>query len=375
LVTVITVMLMGSCKELYNPPEIRQNPGLLVVDGVLHVGNDSSVIILSRTRNLDSAARVGELHANVSLVGPSGATYAFIEQGDGKYAVDHLDLNEQDLYRLNIKTNDGREYSSDSVRAFHTPAIDSVFWRQDSVGVTISLNTHGGANDPRYYRWDYVETWKYETAFQSLFDYVNGALVRRAPEDQIYFCWKNFYSSDILLATTSKLSENIVIGQKIADVPRGSEKLGLRYSINIKQYAISQDAYNFWANVKKNTEQMGSLFDAQPSQLSGNMHCVSQPGEQVLGYVCASTVEQKRIYVNALDVDNWDYKKYTSECAAPGAHTFISPAQAFEYIGRPNHLWIPLGTDNRGNFEVVQLFCGDCREHGGTNKQPEFWQN
>src|ERR1043165_4810555 len=103
------------------------------------------------------------------------------------------------------------------------------------------------------------------------------------------------------------------------------------------------------------------------------MHCVSQPDEPVLGFICASTVEQKRIYINSLDVDNWDYKKYYNECYySPGAHLFITPAQAYEYLGRPDHLWVTLGTDNVGNYEVVQLFCGDCREHGGTNKQPDF---
>jgi hypothetical protein len=372
--TCITGMLMLGCKEIYNPPEIRQNPGLLVVDGSLHLGNDSSVIKLSRSRNLDSLSSVPELNAKIILLDPSGQSYPLTEQPGGRYATDHLDLNYNDAYQLKINTADGREYLSDAFHAIQTPVIDSISWRQDSVGVSIYAYSNDPQNDSRYYRWDYTETWKYRTAVQSLFDYVNGQVVYRTPENQIYNCWSNFNSSDILVETTTKLSSNTINQKLIASIPRGSEKLGLRYSIIVNQYAISADAYYYWQNLKKNTEQLGTLFDAQPSQLVGNIHCVTNADEPVLGYVSASPVARKRIFIDAIEIDQWYYRSYTIECGQPGTGMVIPPSAADRYILGPKHLWVLVGTTMTGDFEIVQLFCGDCREHGGSNVQPDFWQ-
>jgi len=363
---------MLTCKQVYNPPAIRQNPGFLVVDGSLHVGHDSTVIKLSRTRNLDSLSPVPELLAQVAVIGSSAQTFLLSEQSDGRYVTDQLNLDYNEKYQLKINTADGREYLSDTFRAMQAPLIDSISWRQDSVGVSIYANVNDPQTDARYYKWDYVETWKYQTAYLSQFDFVNGQLVYKPPQEQSFFCWQNFASSDIVIATTSKLAANVVNQQLIAVVPTGSEKLSIRYSINVKQYALGQEAYLYWQNVKKNTEQLGTLFDAQPSQLTGNIHCTSNANEPVIGYIGASAVQQKRIFISNAQVINWNYQRYYNDCYYTPVLN-ISPDQAYRYLTGPHPLWVLLGSTN-GFLDIVQLYCGDCREHGGSNKQPDFWQ-
>ncbi|MDO3626770.1 DUF4249 family protein [Mucilaginibacter sp. BT774] len=72
----------------------------------------------------------------------------------------------------------------------------------------------------------------------------------------------------------------------ILSIASSAEKLSVEYSILVKQYALSADAYKFYANLKKNTEQLGSIFDAQPSAIRGNIHFVTTPAEPVIGYLC-----------------------------------------------------------------------------------------
>ena len=43
--------------------------------------------------------------------------------------------------------------------------------------------------------------------------------------------------------------------------------------------------------MQKNAESLGSIFDEQPTQITGNIHSVTNPSEQVIGYVSAGTVE------------------------------------------------------------------------------------
>ena len=116
IITAVVTLGGLDCKEVYTPPAIKNNPFLLVVDGIVISGNDSSIITLSRTRNLaDTAPSVKELNAKVSVLGISGIEYPFTEEGNGRYAVDQLSLDAGQQYQLRIITTDGNEFRSASV--------------------------------------------------------------------------------------------------------------------------------------------------------------------------------------------------------------------------------------------------------------------
>ena len=114
LLITVTVTLGGlDCKEVYTPPAIKNNPFLLVVDGIVISGTDSSIITLSRTRNIaDTTPSVKEPGAKVSVLGVSGVEYPFTEEGNGRYAVDQLSLDAGQQYQLKIVTSDGNEFRS-----------------------------------------------------------------------------------------------------------------------------------------------------------------------------------------------------------------------------------------------------------------------
>src|SRR5689334_19816889 len=90
---VMVLILIFSCKQPYNPPGII-NPFLLVVDGMILHGIDSSYIRLTHTRTLsDTGSRNPETGALVTLAGDAGPEYSFTELGEGLYAVASLQLN------------------------------------------------------------------------------------------------------------------------------------------------------------------------------------------------------------------------------------------------------------------------------------------
>ena len=39
---------------------------------------------------------------------------------------------------------------------------------------------------------------------------------------------------------------------------------------------------------------IGTIFDAQPTQVNSNIHCIDNPSEPVLGYLCASSTTKKK---------------------------------------------------------------------------------
>ena len=374
LLIAVTVSLGGlDCKEVYTPPAIKNNPFLLVVDGIVISGNDSSIITLSRTRNLaDTVPSTKELNAKVSVLGVSGVEYPFTEQGNGRYAVDQLALNTGQQYQLKIVTTDGNEFRSALSNVQISPPIDSVYWNQDSsFNVHVYLNTHDPTNQTRYYRWQYVETWEYHSAYDAFLDYNNGDVIPRPLDNQIYRCYKSVPSSTIEVVSTTQLSSSVVNKYEITQIPQTSEKISETYSNLVSQYAIPVEAYNFWSNLKRNTEQLGSLFDLQPFTELGNITCVNNPSVNCIGFISFTTLQTKRIFISKNDLVNWNYFPYYGlECSIDTVKV-QDIDKYFQPPGGPysNSL---IGTAN-GPYLLSSVLCVDCTNHGGTTIKPPYW--
>jgi len=372
---LIVILICFGCREYYEPPALKNNPGFLVVDGFLNSSPDSTYIKLTYTRNLaDTAPAVPALNASLVVEGDQNTLIPLNEKGNGVYS-NLLSLKTSEKYRLTITTSDGAKYQSDYVPFKQTPPIDSLTWEQDSGQVKFYINTHDLQNGTLYYRWQFGETWQYTTYLNSNFDYINGAVVQRTPEQQIHNCWKSNVVSTVLLATTSRLSQDIISHFFFNSVSKSTEKMYVLYSVLVNQYALTRDEFEYWTELKKSSEQLGTLFDAQPSQIGSNIHCITNPGEPVMGYLSASTVQKKRLFVGISEMTNMNYIPYTLSCHVlkdvTTGFSSLDTSIAYEYLEKPNHLFTFWYYD--GAYHVAQNFCIDCREHGGTNLKPDFW--
>src|SRR6185437_13916813 len=121
----------------------------------------------------------------------------------------------------------------------------------------------------------------------------------RPVDQQIHDCFAGDQSTDINIASTTKLARDIVYQGPIIFIPANSEKIETKYSILVKQYALTNDAYAFWQNLQNNTEKLGSIFDVLPSQAPTNFHCVTNPAEMVIGYLSVGNATYKRIFITA----------------------------------------------------------------------------
>jgi hypothetical protein len=153
-----------------------------------------------------------------------------------------------------------------------------------------------------------------------------------------------------------------------------------RYSILVKQDALTAEGFNYWQNLKKNTEQLGSIFDAQPSELQGNIHCITNLSEPVIGYISAGSTSQLRIYVDNSELPTWPVP--ASECAEKGylfhdhdsAGRPTTPVRDFIYTGQIFVTGViqPPGSVILGYTGVEDRACADCTLRG-SNKRPSFW--
>lgn len=355
------------CIEPYPTPNRNSTTHTLVVDGFLNASENVIRLKLSRTVDLISSETVNpESKAQVYIEEKSGPKHLLNEINAGLYER-FLNFDPSKHYRIEINTR-GKKYFSDFVEVLQSPSIDSLSWRPIEDGLLIMVSTHDTKNN--FFLWNHDETWEYTAAFQSGYNFNNGSFSYRTQNEDIHHCWKNFPSTEILIGTTNRLNQNIISESRITNIPLRSEKLLVKYSILVNQLAISQEAYEFWQQLKKNTESLGTLFDPQPSQVTGNIY--TEEGEEVLGYFYATTVTQKRLTL-ALD-DLPKSHRYIGDFGLCEEDTvLLADLPKFE----PKTFNLVVGVYNLFGsligFKYSTHDCTDCILQGGTRQKPNYW--
>src|SRR5690606_22476598 len=111
--------------------------------------------------------------------------------------------------------------------------------------------------------------WQYRSALYSTLMYENGSIRYRDSRDApIYNCWRSESSKTIELGNSSKLSSDVISNYNIVTLPFNAEKISVKYSVLVKQFALTREAYEYWETVQKNTESIGTLFDPLPTQVT-----------------------------------------------------------------------------------------------------------
>jgi Domain of unknown function (DUF4249) len=365
---MIAVCTLFMCRKPFEPAVIMAISNFLVVDGVINADpNGPTVITLSRTRSLyDSLSKRPENGAFVVVESNDGQRYNLAERSSGVYEVHGLPIQSSKKYRLYISTNDGNRFESDFSPVLITPPIDSVQWQQTD-DVSIFVNTHDPNNSTRYYRWEYDETYEYHSKYYSVWMVRNGQAFIRTPAEQDSTCWQTVQGPNIVTGTSAQLADDVIPRQLITVIPKGSEKINHRYSILVKQYALTPAAYNYWQILKKNSQELGSLFDAQPSQLVGNIHCITRPGDPVLGYVNTSSVTTKRIFIDSLELRDWQVADTNNVYCV--AKTLDVGFPFYNYADTSYTLYFYSGS----SAVALPKRCLECTWRGGTNIKPTFW--
>ena len=365
------IILFAGCIEPYMPTEIKSADAILVIDGHIDINSKSS-IQLTRSQNLNENGEVEKVTgANVLLENEGGLTYLLTEESNGIYSLPPQTI-EPVKHRLVVKTNDKKEYASEFVEIKNSPLIDSVSWELSSeLGVDISVSTHDTDGSTGYYWWKYEETWIYSSTYWSSYVYNDDTHVIDYRTENIFSCWQSQSSSDIIIASSSRLSDNIISKFPLASMEQRDPRLRYVYSINVKQFAITEEAHSYWKELKKTTEDLGTLFSPMPSQITGNFTCISNPEEIVLGYFSIGKSNEKRIFIDSKQLPQPEtYDIPFMPCSLTRLELSNVPtfnSKAYSVVDA-----ISQGTTIIA-YTYSTIPCADCRTAGGTNVKPDFW--
>ena len=232
--------------------------------------------------------------------------------------------------------------------------------------------------------WSFKEDWEKNAIVYGPFLIIKGIVVLHDlnSPDNVYYCWQSDSSKTLITATTEKLIENSIHDKKIHSFACTDDRTYSLYRITVWQNTIHKEYYDFLNNIEKNSEQTGSIFGNIPSEIMGNIRCVSSPGIPVIGYVDVSTTSTTEQYLDdkyynpKIRIDqNMDCER--SSLVNPSTSPAIGSGYVYHYSDREMVIDPTYGdtTYRYFNHTYVRESCVDCTKIGGSKKKPENWRN
>lgn len=393
LAILILLLFNGSCTEPFEI-ETQDFESVLVIESTLTDELKKQVVNLSKTSTLENSEVLIENNANVNIVGSNGITYSFSQDTEsGAYLSDQeFQAIPEIEYSLSIQTKDGQTYTSAIVKLAPKVELDKVYAErivdQDKDGVQVLVDTYDPTGRVKYFRYEFEQSYKIiapnpsaltaEIVNFNLKDYTFEVVTNpREPEIE---CYSTEKSIGIIQPTTAELSENRIFRFPVTYLDKNNPRLQTRYSILVKQFTQSTEAYTFY-NIIKDLGNIGSLLSqGQPGYVSGNISSENDKSEKVLGFFDASSVTSKRIYFNYEDF-NLNKPPYFIECNVlvldyRDNTTFDNDPDERTALYTNLKFYNYQVIRNAGDiiYTIVQPECSVCTSFSSKIK-PDFWED
>jgi hypothetical protein len=185
----------------------------------------------------------------------------------------------------------------------------------------------------------------------------------------VFVCYRTRNSSNIILGSSAKLQQDVIHEGPLVLIPNHDKRISVLYSTFVTQYALDSAGYNYWNAMKGNTETTGSIFDPQPNQTKGNIHCMTDSSERVIGYVGAGSTQQQRLFISNSEMPpGWNQSGNCTEIDVPADSVkfYLAGTSYIPYATDPPGAFIPKG------YFSASATCVDCTLTGSPVK-PTFW--
>jgi len=388
---ILLFLLVGSlfagCTEPFSPDLLPQNESILVVEATLSNESKNHEILLSRSSQQQGALLVEE-NASISIVDDSQQTFSFTESEAGKYVSDiAFGAEPNRTYRLFITTSDGRIYASNPAKLPQTTQIDYVEAKKTVTdgglgGVTITVDSFDPSGSSTYYRYEYEETYKIIAPLWSPDELrvvseenMSVGIFERQNEDRT--CYATDKSNTIILTKTSGAGEDRVTDFSVRFLNQDNYIISHRYSILVKQYVLSREAYAFYEKLLEFSGSESLFSQSQPGFINGNIFPEDGGKDRVVGFFEVSSVSEKRAFFNYSDLfPEEELPPFVDECRLTefelgGEPSIFEPVKS-KSVSYATHITDPL-TGGLLGYVVVPRVCGDCTELGSVIV-PDFWE-
>ncbi|WP_422360112.1 DUF4249 domain-containing protein [Reichenbachiella sp.] len=379
----IMLLLIGfiGCVEPYDF-EVGGTVEVLVVEAEFSNQQESHRVMLSISRGLDNDVISPVSGAAISIIEDETEEINLTEIESGIYETSPSVAGKVgSIYRLSIKLKDGSTFQSSSEILSNPVPIDSVWGRylelpseeEDGLiqGVQLFVDTHDFNSEASYFRYEYQEDYQVKAAFPSLLEWNNDTETYGPRDFPIGTCYEQANSQGLLITTTSGLSENRLSEFPIRMIQQKDPELRGKYAIVLKQFAISENGYRYYKNLRENNESAGSFFDKQKGTIPGNISSVDS-SMPVLGYFEVAGLSTDTAFFHSSNFRDQGFKPdqfSAGDCLGSGILE-VSIGELNNQIMQGNNLiYVDVLS---GVAALATIPCSDCRVHADI-KKPEYW--
>jgi hypothetical protein len=374
IIVVFWSVLIISCVTSYDP-NITKYEKVFVVDGELSNLPGPYKVSLSRSYEFNKSSGDVVTGAQIKILDNNGLEVELKETSDGVYTT--IDSTFQGVignsYKLQIMV-DGEVYESDFETLKNPIPIDQVYWEYNSEdnGIQLFVDTHDSTNSTHYYSWEYEETWRFQVPID-----VTGKSE-----------WKECYwynnSNNFNIGTSTHLKGDIIDRQPLLFINENTNRLFMRYSILVKQFSLTEQAYKFFNDINSLNQNQGTLFDPIPYSLTGNMKNTTNKDMPVLGYFLVVGASEKRIFIDRIDLpkqynptDGFNYCLTEIALISPDLTNYrqdsiVDSLMKLGYTVYENYLITLSPGDTVRQLYMAKTPCYNCTLNG-KSEVPDFW--
>lgn len=382
-VIALFCFLLSGCIDPFSIPADKSQEFNLVIEGIFTNDGNTQEIIISRPWNFEFPAFIPVTSCQVMVEDDQKQVISFSEgEKAGHYQAtpSRSFVQVGKSYRLRVRTPNGKQYTSPFEKMMPCPKIDSVYYEvktiptatigDEETGLQFYLNFKGNESMGRYFRWSLEETWEYHSTW-TILAYINREnKYIFVPEDfSNYVCYKTEPIWNIYNLSTAGFTQNSYTKYPLHWVSNETQRLLYHYSLLIKQYSMTEGAYNFWENLRKNNKETVSLYGKQPAPSRSNIRNENDSTEIILGYFGVSAVDYKRIHIK--DVPGLTFNKVTGYCLNLKKNMRLDSIPAY----RPLYLYPHMKRDNTILWVWGDNECFFCNLQGGTTVRPSYMDN
>ncbi len=364
---------------------------ILVVEATLTNELIHQQIKLSRTIGLEDFGQAIERDASVKVEDSQGNSYEFsFDDQIGYYlSNEKFCAKANTTYTLRILTQDGRSYFSDDVALTPKAQMDKVYPAMNpemgagTVQVLVDVENAGKA---QYFRYEYEETYRVVLPHPSPFrwkilDYspfTRTFRIELLPRRLDLSCYVTNHSSGIKQTSIANLNELRISRFPVHAIDVADPVIKERYSILVKQYVQSLEAYTFYKTLSDLGTVESLLSQGQPGFVPGNITSENDPNEKILGFFEVASYSEQRIYFNYTDFD-LELPPYFEECDHLISYEIGSDLlkrklefekyQVFFFEERPVN-----GSAPQKIYHISQSVCTDCPLNS-SHVKPDFWKD
>ncbi len=395
IASILILLFVSACTEPYEIKTVDYE-SVLVVEGTITNEMKYQEIKLSKTSTLENTEILTENGANVSVTANNGSVYNFSQDPEtGSYISNQQFQAEPNVgYTLKIVTSDGKSYSSSSENLPAQVEMDKIYAERvvDGVagkdGVQVLVDTEDPTGTAKYFRYEYEETYKIVAPYPSAYTFEISNFddefytfdIEVFPREPEIICYSTENSTGINQTATTDLSQNRIFRFPVKYLSKDDSKMITRYSILVKQYVQSIEAYTFYKTISELGSVESLLSESQPGYVAGNISSDSDPNEKVIGFFEVSSFTSKRIYFNYedfglekppyfvdCDVLVLDYRDNTTFDNDPNEREVI-----FTYLSYFGYQIIDYGQPYL--FTIAKAECSVCTSFS-SNVKPEYWED